>query len=445
MNYWDAVKYILELPDGERFSEGPAGQLMSLDAMKALLDKLGNPERGRHTIHVTGSKGKGSTSTMIAAILHERGLKTGLFTSPHLHDYVERINFGMIPVSRFDFADGIAEIKPAIDEVNKSDLGPVSTFGALTALFFHLCKKNGIEWQVVEVGLGGAKDATNVFDKKDAAVITAISLEHTDVLGNTHEEIAQEKAGIITPGTVVVLARQKDERVREIVAKEVKKRDARLKDADKLYRLSLRSHDSNGQSFALDGPNGEHDLHLMMLGEHQLENALTAVATIEALFPKLEEDDRYAIEDGISSAEIAGRMEQLTRHPITVVDGAHNGESMNALVVGLERHFDFDNLVFIVGVNGDKNIVDIIEAIKKAEPKAVIATRSNSKKAMPPEDILAAAKAAGLQCQTTTNINDALTVARELAAPNDIVCITGSLYVVGEARQKILELPVTTS
>lgn len=442
MDYWDAIDYLLALPDLERFSAGPAGQTMSLDAMKALLSALGNPERGRKTVHVTGSKGKGSTSTMIASILHERGLKTALYTSPHLHDYSERICLEMLPVARFDFADGLSEIRDAIEQINTSELGPISTFGAITALFFHLCRKNKIEWQIVEVGMGGLHDATNVFTSKEAAVITAISLEHTQVLGDTCQAIAREKSGIITKGCATVLAAQNDRAAAEAVAQAAAERQSRFVDVGKDYRVFPKSHDSSGQSFVIESPNRRYDLHTMMLGMHQLDNAATAVATIEAVLGFTDEDS-WAVEDGIGNAEVPGRLEQLTRHPLVVVDGAHNRESMEALVAALERHFDFERCLFVLGANSDKNVAEMLQAIKSLSPRYIIATRSSSQKAMDPNRIAELARQAGMESHVTEGVEQALAVVRELAEHDDLVCITGSLYVVGEARQSILALPVT--
>lgn len=441
MDYWDSIDYLLALPDLERFSSGPGGQTMSLEAMKAVLTHLGNPHLGRRTVHVTGSKGKGSTSTMIASVLHESGYRTALYTSPHLHDYVERISLDMLPVSRFEFAEAVAEIRDAIDDVNLSDLGPVSTFGAMTALFFHLCRKNNCEWQVVEVGLGGKHDATNMFDTKDAAVITAISLEHTAVLGNTCAEIAREKAGIITPACATVLAQQKDPAVLELVRTIVSGQNSTMLNVEE-STITPISHDSNGQSFSVQTSKRTYKLHTAMLGMHQLENAATAVVTAEALSNAAPKIDKQSIEKGIANAEIAGRMEQLTRHPLTLVDGAHNGDSMLALTDAIDRHFDFDDVIVVLGVNNDKNLGEILDALKEIQPTTLIATKSQNTKALMPEKIAAAATERGLAARVTQSVGDAIDLAKELARPNDLVCLTGSLYIAGEAREKILVLPI---
>lgn len=440
MDYWDAIDYLLALPDLERFSSGPPGQTMSLDAMKALLERLDSPQNGRHTIHITGSKGKGSTSHVIASILNERGLQTALFTSPHLHDYSERLNFNGLPVSRFDFADGVNEIRDAIEETNTSELGPVSTFGALAALFFHLCRKFRVLWQVVEVGMGGTHDATNVFSSKDAAVITAISLEHTSVLGSTCEAIAAEKSGIITEGCVTICGAQRNAGAFDVIKTRARDSKCNFIDVRGTYKVVAKSHDSNGQSFVVESPHRRYDLHTLMLGRHQLENIATAVATVENVLGTSDED-AWAIEDGVGNVEVAGRLEQLTRHPLVVVDGAHNQDSMESLVAALERHFDFERCFFVIGANSDKNMASMLDVIKTLSPECIIATRSASRKAMDPETIAALARERSLKTHVSQNIEQAIEIVRELAAMDDLVCITGSLYVVGEARQLILAIP----
>jgi dihydrofolate synthase/folylpolyglutamate synthase len=188
MNYSESVEYLLALPDMERFSTGSSARSMTLAAMLSLLGVLGNPEMNRKTVHVTGSKGKGSTSAMLASLL-SRVAPTSLYSSPHLHSYCERICFDLMPCSEELFAAGVSEIAPAVTAVHQGEEGPISTFGAMTALFFHLGKLRQMVWQVVEVGMGGTFDATNVFAQKELVVITPISLEHTKILGNTTLEI----------------------------------------------------------------------------------------------------------------------------------------------------------------------------------------------------------------------------------------------------------------
>ncbi len=216
MNYEQAITYLESFTDFERGFIAPQKQLgrnlkMPLSAMQRFLETIGSPQNGTKTIHITGSKGKGSTANFIASILHKSGFRTALFTSPHIHSYTERIAFDLQPIPETVFAQGITELKPFIANFEKTEEA-FSTFGILTALFFHLVKNSKplIDWQIIEVGLGGKDDLTNVFASKEAAVITPISLEHTAILGHSKLEIAQNKAGIITPGCLTVLSRQND-------------------------------------------------------------------------------------------------------------------------------------------------------------------------------------------------------------------------------------------
>ncbi|MBP7578061.1 MAG: hypothetical protein KA794_15240, partial [Candidatus Obscuribacter sp.] len=206
MTYEEALSFVQSFPDMERATFGARGPTMGLPAMRELLARLGDPQLGTKTIHIAGSKGKGSTSTFVASILHAAGLHTALYTSPHLHDYTERFAFDMQAVEPDTFARGLSDIKELIDAEKAAGNNSISTFGVLTALFFHLVKTAAkpIDWQIVEVGLGGRYDVTNVFDSKEVAVITPISLEHVEILGKTQTEIAANKAGIIVPHCLTI-------------------------------------------------------------------------------------------------------------------------------------------------------------------------------------------------------------------------------------------------
>ncbi len=448
MNYTEAVDYIQSFPDMERGTHGSRGPTMSLDAMKALLRRLGEPQQGRHTIHVTGSKGKGSTSTMIASVLHEAGFETALFTSPHLHSYTERILFNQKPISEERFARGISELKEAIDDELNSGAGPFSTFGILTALFFYLTSRLDppVQWQVVEVGIGGRFDATNVFDTKDVAVITAISLEHTEILGSSQTEIAANKAGIITPGCFAVLGPQKDPSVRSSIGRKCHHVGAALIDVRRTYKVKAQSHGLKGQSFTMEGGmKGPAQYEIPLLGSFQVDNASTAAAVCSALMDRGVEISQKNIEDGLKKVHIPGRLEIVagkgTDHnadgPTIVVDGAHNHESAAALTASLRSLFGKPSVIFIVGVNSDKNISAIWRELSPLS-KSLIVTRSSSGRAMDPTEI---AEGIGMQTQVAPtvapNLTDAMKLALETAKPEDVICITGSLYLVADARSWI--------
>lgn len=445
MNFQEALAFIQSFPDMERATFGARGPTMGLPSMKALLARLGDPHKGTKTIHVAGSKGKGSTCTFIASILSEGGLHTALFTSPHLHSYLERMAMDMRAISEEEFARGMSEIKDLVDLERDSGNKTISTFGVLTALFFHLVKTapRKVDWQVVEVGLGGRYDVTNVFDTKEAAVITPISLEHVEILGSTQTEIAINKAGIVVPHCLTILAPQQDPGARIAVGRRVHEADSELVDVAKKYKVKNLSQDKDGQSFALDGPNGPLELRIKMLGGHQVTNAATAVATIWSLRNRglLEVTDEQ-IARGLEKAMLRGRFEVMECKGHTVVaDGAHNHESAAALAKALKTFYPDRKVIFVIGVNNDKNISAIWKELAGPHSKSVIATRSNNARSMEPAQIaelLTDSGSAQGNPDVTNSVVEALDRAFAVAEGDDIICVTGSLYVVAEARQKLL-------
>lgn len=443
MNYEEAIEFLLELPDMERISHGSKARTMSLEAMRSMLQRLDNPHLGRKTVHITGSKGKGSTSAMIAAML-QSGSSTSLYGSPHLHSYRERMCLNLKPVSKEDFASGLSSISETVRAVHEGELGPASTFGAMTSLFFFLSRKHRVRWQVVEVGMGGRNDASNVFDSKELVVISAVSLEHTNVLGKTTLEIAENKAGIIRPGASVVLAPQNDPQVSQLIKRVCKEQGCRFLDVGSEYTLEAGKYDKSGQSFRFSVNATSslsklpcRELRIRMLGRHQLDNALTAMAAMDLLVERGEELAARDLEEAIGSVSVPGRMELIHESPSVLIDGAHNGESMQALVSGIRRHFGVNSAIFVLAVNSDKNIKQILEALKPFCSK-LIATRSASQKAMDPALILAEAKNLGIECQLSEKSDFAIEQAIAAAGKDRFICATGSLYLVAEIREYFL-------
>lgn len=439
MDYSQAIDYLCSFPDWERGTTSPRGQIMTLASVKSLLARLGNPHLGRGTIHITGSKGKGSTSHMVAAILTECGLGTALFTSPHLHSYCEQIAFNCQPVSEFEFAQGIKSIMTAVDLEHESILGPVSTFGVLCALFFCLSSQRShlVDWQIVEVGLGGLNDATNVFEEKDLAIITPISLEHTSILGKTTAEIAAIKAGIITPGCTVILAPQQDPLVKPVIVNHCAQVGAKLIDVGELYKTKRLKHTHSSQVFELSGPHTTKIISLRMLGQHQIVNATTAFAAADVLREKGVSIDYDKVVSALKNASVPGRFEILKTNPTIVVDGAHNGESALALRQTLIDHLNAQACTFIIGVNSDKDIEAILKALAPIA-KRIIATKSKNPRAMDPEHIASIGGYLRLLSSKGRTIFDAIRLGLSSIEKNEILCITGSLYVVAQARKLIL-------
>jgi len=448
MQYSDAVAFLQSFPDMERGTYSARVPTMSLDAMRSLLKRMGDPQTGRHTAHVTGSKGKGSTSTMLASILHEAGYKTALFTSPHLHSYTERIRFGLEPVSEEEFARGIEQIMPFVKEEHAAG-SSISTFGVLTALFFHLVKEAEVDWQVVEVGMGGRFDATNVFDFKDLAIITPISLEHIEVLGTNQSEIASNKAGIITHGCATILAAQKDPAVRSVVGRKASEAGADMYYVPKVYTVKSEEHDLNGQTFRVEGSgNLPLELHTPLLGSHQMDNAITAMTAARIMAKRGFHIPDDSIVRGIANAKLPGRFDVHWSTPTNkpgeklpvILDGAHNHESAAALAAGLKRFFPGKKFIYIVGVNKDKNINAIWRELLPLS-KTVIATQSSNPRAMESdslsEQMSFQSEENQVHPQSTKSVKDAIELARSIASADDAVCVTGSLYVVADAMDAI--------
>ncbi|GAF76579.1 unnamed protein product, partial [marine sediment metagenome] len=397
------------------------------------------------TIHIAGSKGKGSVAAMIASILQAAGYRSGLYTSPHLHNVRERIAVDGQPIGEDDFARLIEVLAPQVAAENEDGrFGQLTTFELLTALAFLYFQDRDARWQVLEVGMGGRLDATNVVDEKAVCVITPISLEHTIVLGDTVEKIAAEKAAILRPGTMVVMAPQPYPEAAAVIRARAAELGAPLLDVGETYSAQRLSWDLIGQSFRLAGPGCSWELRLPLLGAHQVENAATAVAAIDALRSGGVVVSEESIEEGLSRLSWPGRLEVLRDKPLIVVDGAHNGDSARRLRQALRDHFSFGRAILVMGVSGDKTIAAMAEELAPMT-QSLIATRSQHPRAAEPEAVAAAFAARGVASETCPTVAAALDRARALAEPDDLIGVVGSLFVVAEAREQVLGLSVTAS
>lgn len=437
MDFDAACDYLISLARNERRH----GQVvMKREAMLALLASLGNPQFGRKTAHIAGSKGKGSTSTFIASILTANRNTTAHFTSPHLHLFTERICINQEKCDQKEFAQLLTAMRDEIETVSNGEHGPVSTFGALTGMFFQLAKSRQVDWQVIEAGLGGLNDATNVLEKTEIVIFTAISLEHTAILGNTTIEIAENKAGIIRPGSIVILAPQQDPRVTEVIRRHCRNQQAELVEVEQRYRCKSIEADSNSQLFEISTEEGDRRFSIQMLGKHQLDNASTAIAAIDALVRSGEAISRRSLEDGLANAYLPGRVELLPGRPSVVVDGAHNAESLAALLSALKTHFRYKKLVVILGAAADKDIEGMVAVLD--DVSAVIAcpiqAPGSDRESVDAERILQLSRAKGISSFASDSVSLALNEAYAISDEDDLICVTGSLYLVAKARQILL-------
>jgi len=407
---------------------GRFGMKLGLDRMRAILDELGNPERGHRGALIAGTNGKGSTSAYLESILRAAGLRTGMTPSPHLSSYLERVQLDGRPISEATFAQAVAELRPRLEPVI-ARLGEPTEFEVLIALAISWLAPRA-DRLVIEVGMGGRLDSTNVLDL-GVAIVTNVTLDHRKHLGSTARAIAGEKAGIIKPGNVVVTGASG-------AALTVVERAAGAVGAADLWRLgreiTVRSrwHGWEGSSLDVSGPGFSHrGLRTRMLGSFQPGNAALAVAAAHALG----DATAAAVREGVESAEWPGRLELVAER--VLVDGAHNQDGMRQLVRSLRRLLDGAPVVVVFGAMADKDLPLVFEQMRRLEPERVVFTAAPSAgaRAVRPEALAAAWDGPS---EERVDPAEALARARELAGADGWILVTGSLYLVGELREAVV-------
>jgi dihydrofolate synthase/folylpolyglutamate synthase len=433
-SYQQALDYLYSFIDYETMHLPRSAVNYDLRRVEELLFRLGNPHLAAKSVHIAGTKGKGSVAAMVAAALTASGYTTGLYTSPHLNELRERIRVNGELITEEELMALVEKLKPEVEVVNeKATYGQLTTFELLTALGFAHFKLKGVDFQVVEVGLGGRLDATNVI-QPEVCIITSISLDHTDVLGNSLAEIAGEKAGIIKPGSMVVMSPQPDE-VAQVIEKTCLNCDARLVRVGSDVVWQSLGFDSERQLLQVRGKLGSYELSIPLLGGYQLGNAATAVAALEVLAGKGFKISRDSIISGLARVSWPGRFQILSHHPLLVVDGAHNPDSARKLKQSLVQYFAFDRAILVIGVSSDKDVAGIISELVSLFDK-VIVTRSRHPRAVSLEQLIAAFRRCGVEVQAVEAVSEALSLALSMAGARDLVCVTGSLFVVGEAIEQ---------
>ena len=441
MDYRSALQYILGLTNYEKsLKELYSPGNVDLERVRELLRRLGSPESGLGIVHIAGTKGKGSTAAMISSVLQKAGYRVGLFTSPHLHTFRERVQINREPISAEDFAGAMEKVKPHVEEINAvGEHGYITTFEALTAMALVYFAEKQVEALVFEVGVGGRLDATNVVTP-EVSVITSISRDHTELLGETLPEIAGEKAGIIKEGVPVVVAPQVPE-VEEVIGSIALERGSEMVNVGRESVWRALGYDDRGQSLLVRDFENEYRISMPLLGDHQQENAATAIAALSVLRRKGWHISDADVLDGFADLHWPGRMEELGRRPLVIADGAHNGDSARRLREALLKYFEFRKAVLVVGVSADKNVEEIASELLPLA-STVILTKSRHMRAAEPADIAGAFTRPDIIVETTGSVKEALERAREIASEEDLICATGSLFVVGEAIEAVKRVPV---
>ena len=338
LTFDEAIEMSMELVDFERSTHFPDHSQFHLERVVMLAEMLDHVDKAVPTIHVAGTKGKGSTCALITSILTSAGCKVGFYSSPHLHSLCERVRVGLEPISKNEFAAIIPEIWPAVEAVGENGgYGGVTFFEMMTVLALVHFRNVGADLQVLEVGLGGRLDATNIVTP-EVSVITSISLDHVATLGDTIAKIAREKAGIVKQGVPCVIAQQAELDAMRVFDEVARERDSEMMSVEELYSWKAGDADAHGQSLRLSGPRSDLDLWTPLLGDYQLENIATAVAAIDVLRDRGFDVTDDAIVAGVKDVSWPGRFQVFERDGKTlVVDGAHNPYSIHCLLRSLRR------------------------------------------------------------------------------------------------------------
>lgn len=432
MDFREAQAFLDEFANYELTRSFAYPEAFNLARMRSLAKELGNPQNAYDSILIAGSKGKGSTAAFLSSILRMEDVKVGLYTSPHLLSVRERIQINGLPIGEGRFVEAALELRRITDSAEwRRD--PPTYFELLTAMALQYFKKNKVRWAVLEIGLGGLYDSTNIVPAR-AAALTPISLEHTDILGKTLSKIAVQKCGIVKGREVVVSAPQVRE-VEKIVQETCREREADLRIVGRDTQIQERSHDERSQAFDLRTPYGAfYDLRTSMLGEHQIENAAVAVTLVKGL----EKKTRFKVSDaavrqGIAAASWPGRMEMVSEAPAVLLDGAHTPDSIRRLLAAVRRHFAGRSVRVVLGLSKDKDAAAILGELGP-ESQSLIVTQAASSRALPARELAEAARAAGLAPEVYPEPVRALGAAIASAAPDDIVLVTGSLFLVADLK-----------
>jgi dihydrofolate synthase/folylpolyglutamate synthase len=416
MNYQQALDFLFNL---ERF-----GIKLGLENTLSLMQRLDNPHLKFPSIHVAGSNGKGSCSAMLHSILHQAGYLAGLYTSPHLVDFNERIKVGDCPIEKEFVVDFISELK---DEIVKKGY---TFFEVATAIAFYYFAFKNVEIAVVETGLGGRLDSTNILNP-EVAIITKISLEHTEILGKNLEKIAGEKGGIIKENIPTVTSERK-ERPFKVIGSLCRKKNSELISVFKDSSWEIKTSSLNGIKFDLRTQNDYYNgVKLNLAGEHQIANAACAVLALENLNHKFTRLGKDSIMAGLNEVKWRGRLELYKEKPIVILDVAHNPDGIRSLVNALRGFFPHRKVNFIFGVMEDKDYRKMLQILERLA-KEIILVQVQYQRSAKLESLVKTAQELGLKFQAVPDVDKAYEYALRIMDEEEVLCVTGSHFAVGE-------------
>jgi len=434
--YKQALDYLFERTDYEKQERLRYNvTTFSLNRMQKLLSLLGSPHKKIHTVHIGGTKGKGSTATMLARMLEANGYKVGLYTSPHVVHLHERIAINSTMISDSEMCGLLNRAYAPVEKMSKTD--QPTFFEIMTALAFMYFLDNEVDIAVIETGLGGRLDSTNVIKPKVIG-ITSLSIDHQNLLGNTIDCIAKEKAGIFKRGVPAVTVQQEPSAMR-VLRSQATAVKAPLSvtgsDIDFSQRFETSREHGPHTRICLTTPTSKFEhLRVPLHGRHQAINCGLALAMLDKLKSAGYKIDNDKAAEGLCKVSLAGRMEMIWYDPRIMIDAAHNAASIQALIHAVGQNIPYDSMVVIFGCNSDKDVRGMLHKLQYGADK-VIFTRSNSPKAVSPEDLAEMyTEICGKMCQTASSLGQALQLAKNAVSKEDLICITGSFYLIGQAK-----------
>lgn len=441
MNYEEAISYIT--------NTAKFGMNFGLGRTEKILELLGNPHKKIKSIHVAGTNGKGSTTSMVTKILMDAGFKVGMYTSPYLEVFEERIQINGKNISEKDLSEEVTEVSKAVNKVIELGYEQPTEFEIITCTMFNYFSKKKVDFAVIEVGLGGRLDSTNVmsaFSKEElggvmASIIVSISRDHIQILGDTLEKIAYEKAGIIKNGVPVIMYPQEKE-VEQVIEKVCIERGCKLIKVSNTSGEYIEDAkiDKNSQTYTqkvkIKTSENTYDVQLSLLGKHQVLNCATAVYTIEELIKQGVHIKKENILDALKEVKWIGRLEVMKNKPLVVIDGAHNIDGITKLRENVEQYFKYNKMVLILGILADKDVEKMVDTIVPLADR-IIAVTPNSDRAENAVELKNVIQKYNSKCEAVENYKDAYELAISYCKEDDVLLISGSLYMIGDMRKVI--------